>query len=84
MGASPPASLFEVTLGTGDAKDYYDVSLVDGYNLPLVAAPVGVHGACNATGCLSDINMGKIFQLQLVFIKNILPPRKQNDLIPET
>ncbi|KAJ6340783.1 hypothetical protein OIU77_008523 [Salix suchowensis] len=72
MGATPPASLFEVTLGTGDVKDYYDVSLVDGYNLPLVAAPVGVHGACNATGCLSDINMGKISQLQLDFIENIL------------
>lgn len=66
MGASPPASLFEVTLGTGDAKDYYDVSLVDGYNLPLVAAPVGVPGACNATGCLSDINMGCPKELQVV------------------
>ncbi|KAJ6687388.1 hypothetical protein OIU74_016133 [Salix koriyanagi] len=65
MGATPPASLFEVTLGTGDVKDYYDVSLVDGYNLPLVAAPVGVHGACNATGCLSDINMGCPKELQL-------------------
>ena len=62
----------EVTLGTGDVKDYYDVSLVDGYNLPLVAAPVGVHGACNATGCVSDINMGKISQPQLDFIENIL------------
>ncbi|KAJ6410888.1 hypothetical protein OIU84_007609 [Salix udensis] len=66
MGATPPASLFEVTLGTGDVKDYYDVSLVDGYNLPLVAAPVGVHGECNATGCVSDINMGCPKELQLV------------------
>uniref|UniRef100_A0A6N2M1Z3 Thaumatin-like protein n=1 Tax=Salix viminalis TaxID=40686 RepID=A0A6N2M1Z3_SALVM len=72
MGATPPASLFEVTLGTGDVKDYYDVSLVDGYNLPLVAAPVGVHGECNATGCVSDINMGKVSQLQLDSIENIL------------
>lgn len=58
-GASPPASLFEITLGMGDDNDFYDVSIVDGYNLPLVAAPVGAFGRCNATGCASDINMGK-------------------------
>lgn len=63
-GASPPASLFEITLGKGTDKDYYDVSIVDGYNLPLIAAPRGVQGACNATGCISDINTGKeIFTL---------------------
>lgn len=58
-GATPPASLFEITLGMGDDKDFYDVSMVDGYNLPMVAVPVGAFGACNATGCASDINMGK-------------------------
>ncbi|GJJ13035.1 hypothetical protein Clacol_007284 [Clathrus columnatus] len=31
----PPASLAEWTLGVNGAPDYYDVSLVDGYNLPL-------------------------------------------------
>ncbi|XP_027158546.1 thaumatin-like protein 1 [Coffea eugenioides] len=40
MGATPPASLFEITLGTGDDKDFYDVSIVDGYNLPLIAVPL--------------------------------------------
>lgn len=60
-GASPPASLFEITLGKGTDKDFYDVSLVDGYNLPLIAVPRGVHGACNATGCASDVNTGKVF-----------------------
>lgn len=58
IGATPPASLFEITLGIGDQKDFYDVSIVDGYNLPLVAAPRGAHGGCNITGCASDINMG--------------------------
>ncbi|XP_065861451.1 pathogenesis-related thaumatin-like protein 3.5 [Euphorbia lathyris] len=66
MGATPPASLFEITLGTGINEDFYDVSIVDGYNLPLVAAPHGVHGACNATGCASDINMGCPKELQVV------------------
>lgn len=59
-GATPPTSLFEITLGNGNEKDFYDVSIVDGYNLPLIAQPRGVYGACNATGCASDINMGKI------------------------
>ncbi|KAL7230179.1 hypothetical protein ACSBR2_008657 [Camellia fascicularis] len=66
MGAIPPASLFEITLGTGIEKDYYDVSIVDGYNLPLVAAPQGVYGECNATGCVADINMGCPKELQVV------------------
>lgn len=61
MGATPPASLFEITLGAGDQKDFYDVSLVDGYNLPLVAAPRGVPSGCNATGCVSNVNMGEIY-----------------------
>ncbi|KAG5533960.1 hypothetical protein RHGRI_027973 [Rhododendron griersonianum] len=66
MGATPPASLFEITLGVGDGKDFYDVSLVDGYNIPLVASPRGVSGECNATGCVSDINMGCPKELQVV------------------
>ncbi|MFQ6628057.1 hypothetical protein Gotur_007382 [Gossypium turneri] len=56
-GATPPASLFEITFGVGNLQDFYDVSFVDGYNLPLVAAPRGVYGACNATGCAYDLNM---------------------------
>ncbi|XP_016564197.1 thaumatin-like protein 1b isoform X2 [Capsicum annuum] len=66
LGATPPASLFEITLGTGDTKDFYDVSIVDGYNLPIVATPQGVHGGCNATGCVSNINMGCPKELQVV------------------
>ncbi|KAK3232261.1 hypothetical protein Dsin_004142 [Dipteronia sinensis] len=68
-GATPPASLFEITLGAGNEKDFYDVSIVDGYNLPIVVQPRGVYGsagACNATGCTSDINMGCPKELQVV------------------
>ncbi|KAK4351053.1 hypothetical protein RND71_030366 [Anisodus tanguticus] len=65
-GATPPASLFEITLGTGDTKDFYDVSIVDGYNLPMVATPQGVNGGCNATGCVSNLNMGCPKELQVV------------------
>ncbi len=36
--------------------DFYNVSLVDGYNLPIDIAPIGT--ACNATGCNVDLNPG--------------------------
>ncbi|CAG7895896.1 unnamed protein product [Brassica rapa] len=68
-GAAPPTSLFEITLGRspGD-KDFYDVSLVDGYNLPIVAFPRGggLVGACNATGCVADINVSCPKELQVM------------------
>ncbi|XP_052184971.1 pathogenesis-related thaumatin-like protein 3.5 isoform X2 [Diospyros lotus] len=67
IGAAPPVSLFEITLGTGDQMDFYDVSMVDGYNLPLVASPqTAVSGGCNATGCVANINMGCPKELQVV------------------
>nr|GMD53383.1 pathogenesis-related protein 5-like [Ipomoea batatas] len=33
-GAEPPATLAEFTLGTAGSQDFYDVSLVDGFNSP--------------------------------------------------
>ncbi|KAF8097109.1 hypothetical protein N665_0294s0015 [Sinapis alba] len=68
-GADPPTSLFEITLGHGSGdKDFYDVSLVDGYNLPIVAFPTGggLVGACNATGCVADINISCPKELQVM------------------
>ncbi|XP_058068178.1 pathogenesis-related thaumatin-like protein 3.5 [Magnolia sinica] len=66
MGAAPPATLFEITLGMGNDDDYYDVSLVDGYNLPIMAMPRGVNGGCNATGCMADLNSGCPKELQVI------------------
>ncbi|KAG0453361.1 hypothetical protein HPP92_026025 [Vanilla planifolia] len=58
-GAAPPATLAEFTLnggGTG-STDFYDVSLVDGYNIPMLVVPNGSGTSpCAATGCLVDIN----------------------------
>ncbi|KAF5939329.1 hypothetical protein HYC85_023588 [Camellia sinensis] len=49
VGVALPVSLFKITMGTGAIeKDFYDVSIVDGYSLPLIAAPQGVFGVCNA------------------------------------
>ncbi|KAF5187444.1 Thaumatin-like protein [Thalictrum thalictroides] len=54
-GATPPATLAEFTLGSG-SQDFYDVSLVDGYNLPMVVEGTGGIGTCAATGCVTDLN----------------------------
>ncbi|XP_020263821.1 thaumatin-like protein 1b [Asparagus officinalis] len=54
-GGAPPASLAEFTLQGHDNKDFYDISLVDGYNVPVTIVPRGVP-ECNSTGCGADIN----------------------------
>uniref|UniRef100_A0A0E0CEJ9 Thaumatin-like protein n=1 Tax=Oryza meridionalis TaxID=40149 RepID=A0A0E0CEJ9_9ORYZ len=71
-GATPPATLFEVTLGKGGCAgdlDYYDVSLVDGYNLPVVAVPQAGGatggGGCATTGCTADLNRSCPKELQV-------------------
>ena len=38
-GGEPPVSLAEFTLNGHGGQDYYDVSLVDGYNLPVFIEP---------------------------------------------
>ncbi|KAG8047885.1 hypothetical protein GUJ93_ZPchr0008g13597 [Zizania palustris] len=67
-GSTPPATLFEVTLakGAGD-RDYYDVSLVDGYNLPVVVVPQARQGGggCAYTGCTADLNRSCPKELQV-------------------
>ncbi|XP_040377866.1 thaumatin-like protein 1b isoform X1 [Oryza brachyantha] len=66
-GAAPPATLVEFTLDGSGGMDFFDVSLVDGYNLPMLVVPQGGGGAasngsgggggkCMATGCLVDLN----------------------------
>ncbi|RZC87125.1 hypothetical protein C5167_042056 [Papaver somniferum] len=58
-GATPPATLAEFTLNDSGGLDFYDVSLVDGYNLQMLVVPkdgsAGT-GNCNTTGCLVDLN----------------------------
>ncbi|KAH6784569.1 Pathogenesis-related thaumatin superfamily protein [Perilla frutescens var. hirtella] len=57
-GAAPPATLAEFTLNGAGGLDFYDVSLVDGYNLPMLVAPQGGGGNCTITGCAADLNSG--------------------------
>ncbi|KAK0576923.1 hypothetical protein LWI29_025421 [Acer saccharum] len=56
-GAAPPATLAEFKLDGYGGQDFYDVSLVDGYNLQMLVVPQGGDGPnCTTTGCLVDLN----------------------------
>ncbi|KAK7382947.1 hypothetical protein VNO78_28611 [Psophocarpus tetragonolobus] len=56
-GATPPATLAEFTLDGAGGLDFFDVSLVDGYNVPMLVVPQGGSGEkCTATGCVGDLN----------------------------
>lgn len=50
---SPGATLFEVSMDKDWGQDWYNLSVIDGYNLPMVAGPVGGGGAeCKWFHCL--------------------------------
>ncbi|KAH6772950.1 Pathogenesis-related thaumatin superfamily protein [Perilla frutescens var. hirtella] len=55
IGGAPPASLAEFTLDS--PEDFYDVSLVDGFNMPVSVIPSGGSGDCSAVNCRSDLNL---------------------------
>lgn len=55
IGGTPPATLAEITLGND--QDFYDVSLVDGYNLAISITPFKGSGKCSYAGCVRDLNM---------------------------
>lgn len=63
IGGEPPATLAEITLGT--EQDFYDVSLVDGYNLGIGIVPLRGSGKCSPAGCVSDLNLMCPVGLQL-------------------
>lgn len=47
-----PATIAEFTLGD---PNFYDVSLVGGFNLPIVVGPLNGKGNCSTAGCDSDL-----------------------------
>ncbi|KAK2368706.1 Thaumatin-like protein 1 [Trifolium repens] len=56
VGGIPPVTLAEFTLASNNGQDFYDVSLVDGFNLPVSITPQGGSGECKATSCPNDVN----------------------------
>uniref|UniRef100_A0A914Q3S1 Thaumatin-like protein n=1 Tax=Panagrolaimus davidi TaxID=227884 RepID=A0A914Q3S1_9BILA len=73
-GGRPPASLAEFTLGGAGNQDYYDISLVDGWNVQVRVEPIGgtfqSNGGpmdCKAIGqCNADVNSKCPPELQLI------------------
>ncbi|EXB75914.1 hypothetical protein L484_022591 [Morus notabilis] len=55
-GAIPPATLVELTLAENGGQDFYDVSLVDGFNLPVALALQGGSSGCQSTSCPANVN----------------------------
>ncbi|KAH7662932.1 Thaumatin family protein [Dioscorea alata] len=55
-GSVPPATLAEITLSNNGGQDFYDISLVDGFNLPMSLSPAGGHGDCEPASCAWDVN----------------------------
>ncbi|CAH9050474.1 unnamed protein product [Cuscuta epithymum] len=57
-GGLPPATVVEMTLGTHSSPlHFYDVSLVDGFNLPVSMEAVGGGIGCGVASCEVDLNM---------------------------
>ncbi|XWS66805.1 hypothetical protein CRYUN_Cryun05aG0232300 [Craigia yunnanensis] len=56
-GGNPPVSLAEFTLAANNGQDFFDISLVDGFNLPLSIAPqLGGLGGCTPVSCTANVN----------------------------
>lgn len=53
----PPATLVEFSLQPDKSKpSFYDVSLVDGYNLPVSISSKPVNSDCHISGCMKNLN----------------------------
>ncbi|KAJ1419449.1 Thaumatin, conserved site [Sesbania bispinosa] len=55
-GGIPPATLVEITVAPNGGQDFYDVSNVDGFNIPMSITPQGGSGTCKTSSCPNNIN----------------------------
>ncbi|XP_059462661.1 thaumatin-like protein 1 [Corylus avellana] len=64
-GAAPPTSLVEITITPSGRQDFYDINLVNGFNLPVSVAPQGGSGSCTAPSCAANVNAACPTELQV-------------------
>ncbi|KAI0276957.1 thaumatin-like protein [Russula aff. rugulosa BPL654] len=57
---APPATVAEWTLQSNGSQDFYDVSVVDGFNIPMMIIP---SANCSVASCPNDLNAGCPSQL---------------------
>ncbi|KAK7345479.1 hypothetical protein VNO77_16083 [Canavalia gladiata] len=55
-GGIPPVTLVEITVAENGGQDFYDVSNVDGFNVPVSISPEGGTGECATSTCPVNIN----------------------------
>ena len=55
-GNQAPSTLAEFTLDGQGGRDFYDVSNVDGFNVPVQILPYGGGQSCAAVACAANIN----------------------------
>lgn len=73
VGGSTPATLAEFTIGNSiSEKDFYDVSLVDGYNVEVGVRAVRGTGDCQYAGCVSDLNSRCPVELQVRDVNGVI------------
>ncbi|GMY24957.1 thaumatin-like protein 1 isoform X1 [Fagus crenata] len=53
---SPTSFLVEINIEADGGEDFYDVSLVDGFNLPVSEATQGRTGECRTSTCPANVN----------------------------
>ncbi|KAL9153377.1 hypothetical protein ABFS82_10G044500 [Erythranthe guttata] len=53
-GPTPPITLAEFTIGGANGQDFFDISLFDGFNLPVSMTPDGA--SCQTVTCAANIN----------------------------
>nr|GEU33993.1 hypothetical protein [Tanacetum cinerariifolium] len=58
QGGEPPASVVEMTFGSSSSPlHFYDVSLVDGFNIAVAMSAVGGGVGCGRAACEVDLNV---------------------------
>ncbi|KAI4388067.1 hypothetical protein MLD38_000435 [Melastoma candidum] len=73
----PPATLAEFTL---TEMDFYDVSLVDGFNLPMAVTPIKGNGTCRVAGCNQDLRASCPTELAIKVNKKVVACRSACDV----
>ncbi|XP_052196891.1 thaumatin-like protein [Diospyros lotus] len=63
----PPVTLVQISLQVDKKKpSFYDVSLVDGYNLPVSVSTIPSDGKCQIRGCLKNLKKSCPSELQVL------------------
>ncbi|KAL5546047.1 hypothetical protein UlMin_005734 [Ulmus minor] len=56
LSGAPPTTLVEINFQPNGGQDFYDVSNVDGFNIPTSVVPKGGNGDCKPLRCTVNIN----------------------------